>query len=149
MTSLMLGCASTPVAVAPVGPNPNGALSSTAEGQLEVYSALIPHTEGNNPTWYQHADYRIYDQRGKLVAHVDNTLGHYARSPRPVSLPPGNYIVRAAAEDYLSVKVPVVIAPGRVTRVHLDDAWRPVNVRRTELVSLPAGNPVGWSPAAK
>lgn len=145
LISLLTGCSSTPVAVAPVGPNPAGGKSYARNGQLEVFSALTSRTEGDNPTWFQHTDYTVYDQKGKTVKRVANEAGYYALSPRLVTLPPGKYIVQAEAKDYLSVKVPVVIKPGQITRVHLDDAWKPANTPKTEIVSLPSGNPVGWN----
>lgn len=122
LTCLIMGCSSAPVAVAPVGPNPVGLNYEMSNGQLEVFSALIGRSEGNNPCWYQHAGYTVYSAQGLCVKHADNTVGHYEQRPRLVSLPLGKYFVRAGAKDYLSVKVPVVIEAGRVTKVHLDDA---------------------------
>jgi len=144
LTSLLLGCSSTPVAVAPIGPNPVIPGKRAGNGQLEVFSALRGHSEGNNPCWYQHTAYYIRDHQGRPVKRVDNRVGRYAQAPRVINLPPGEYLVKAQAKDYLWVDVPVVIEPGKLTEVHLDDAWRPADARNTELVSLPAGNPVGW-----
>jgi hypothetical protein len=143
--ALLAGCASTPVAVARVGPNPSGLNDHGNLGHLEVFSALVGRTEGDNPTWLQHRNYVIYDQNGKRIKLVINRPGYYAEQPRLVSLLPGRYIVQAEAKDYLSVKVPVIIEAGRTTRVHLDDAWLPGEASKTELVRLPEGNPVGWS----
>ena len=53
LLSLLVGCASTPVALAPVGPNPVGSESTAAEGGLQVFSSLVGRSEGDNPTWYQ------------------------------------------------------------------------------------------------
>lgn len=89
LLSLLVGCASTPVALAPVGPNPIGSESMAAEGGLQVFSSLVGRSEGDNPTWYQHTDYDVYDLHGKLVRHVNNTIGYYAKAPRRVSLPEG------------------------------------------------------------
>jgi hypothetical protein len=149
LISLLVGCSTTPVAVAPVGPNPAGLNNHAANGQLEVYSALVGRSEGNNPAWFQHADYTIYDQNGNRVRYVMNTTGNYSKRPTVVSLPPGNYIVKTRAKDYFRVTVPVVIASGRTTRVHLDDSWRPEATASAALVTLPSGNPVGWNAGAK
>jgi hypothetical protein len=148
LMSLLLGC-STPVTVGPVGPNPAALENPAKKGQLEVFSALTPRTEGNNPTWYQHTDYTIYNLHGRTVKHVNNTIGYYSSEPRLINLPPGKYLVKAEAEDYPSVTVPVIIDSGRITKVHLDDAWRPADDRKTAFITLPAGNPVGWSTNAK
>lgn len=148
LIALVAGC-STPLSVATVGPNPTGVNNHASYGQLQVFSALTGRTEGNNPTWFQHTDYTVYNQQGKAVKHVANWTGHYSGTPRVINLPPGKYVVKAEAEDYLWVAVPAVIVPGHVTRVHLDDAWQPAGVSRTELVRLPTGSPVGWTVAAK
>jgi len=145
LVAILTGCASTPIALAPVGPDPSAIESTAAKGGLQVFSSLIGRSEGNNPTWYQHTDYSIYDLQGKLVKHVNNNDGYYATAPRHVTLPAGRYLVKAQANDYFWVSVPVTIKCGQTTRVHLDDSWRPpVNTPTTELVSLPDGNPVGW-----
>ena len=145
LASILVGCSSTPVVLAPVGPSPVAMGATSGSGQLEVFSAMRGHTEGNNPTWYQHTDYYIYDDQNKPLKHVNNKVGHYDRAPRVVDLPPGRYIVKAKAKDYLWIKVPVVIDPGKTTEVHLDDAWTPSqDSKQTELVSVPAGYPVGW-----
>lgn len=150
LTSLVLvGCASKPVVVSPIGPNPNRTETQTADGQLEVLSALVGRTEGDNPSWYQHRDYAIYNEKGVVVKRVHNTVGYYETAPHVISLPPGKYIVKAEAKDYPNVTVPVIIDQGRLTRVHLDDAWLTPAVNVTTFVKLPTGSPVGWSPDAK
>jgi hypothetical protein len=145
LTSLTVGCVAAPVALAPVGPNPFGRVNGTANGQMEVFSALQARYDGNDPSWYQHMDYNVYDLNGKRVRHVFNTVGHYEEAPRAITLPPGEYIVRALAKNYQEVEVPVVIEAGRITRVHLDAQWKPAApAPQTELVDSPAGYPIGW-----
>jgi hypothetical protein len=62
-----------------------------------------------------------------------------------VALPPGNYVVKARAKDYLLVEVPVVIESSRTTRVHLDDQWVPEpGTSANQLVAQPNGSPAGW-----
>ena len=87
----------------------------------------------------------IYNLQGKLVRHVDNSVGHYEQAPRRVALPAGRYLVKAQAKDYLQVEVPITIERGRTTRVHLDDNWTLPSDTAERKVSLPNGNPVGWS----
>ncbi len=150
VTLVAAGCSTTPVALAPVGPNPARSETMAATGELQVFSALEEESDNQNqgstdPVWHQHADYSVYDGHGKLIARIDNTKGHYERSPRRVALPPGQYVVRAPAKDYLQTEVPVIIKPGRLTRVHLDDKWQPPPATpNTEVVSTPCGEPVGW-----
>jgi hypothetical protein len=150
LISMLVGCASTPVAVAPVGPNPAGAKSLASQSGLQVFSSLAEQSDDqnqgdNDDAWYQHTDYYIYDLHHRLIKHVDNTIGHYEKAPRLVTLPPGKYLVKAQAKDYFWVNVPVTIKRGRTTRVHLDQDWQiPTYAAKTDVVSLPDGNPVGW-----
>jgi hypothetical protein len=140
----LAGCASAPVALAPVGPNPIGYQSQAGDGQLEVFSALSGHGEGNNPTWYRHTDYYICNQQGERLQHVENSVGHYSQAPRVVLLPPGEYIVEARAKGTLRVRVPVIIKFGERTSVHLDGAWQPSEGGTAQIVYAPTGYPVGW-----
>jgi hypothetical protein len=147
----LAGCATSPVVLAPVGPNPGGGKSAASMGALQVFSRLVERNDDWNqagdgiPAWYQHADYDIYNLHGKRVKHVENAVGHYETRPRVVSLPPGRYIVAAEAEEALRVRVPVKIERGRISRIHLDDHWNPpAGARGDELVSMPSGKPVGW-----
>ncbi len=142
---LLVGCSSTPVVLAPVGPKPVGGESASPRGNLQVFSDLVGRTEGDNPTWYQHTAYYIYDPYGKMVKHVDNTVGRYEQAPKLVPLPAGRYLVKAKANNFLWVAVPVTIERGRTTRVHLADHWKPpFDASKKELVSMPDGNPIGW-----
>ena len=146
---LIVGCASHPVAVSPVGPNPRGVETDSPEGRLDVFSAWRSHSEGDDPPWFQPTDYYVYDQHGQMVEHVGNSVGRYNSRPRTVMLPPGNYIVKAQAQEYFRVEIPVLIEAGRTTRVHLDDAWQPpADSPKNEFVSLPDGHPVGWGAQA-
>ena len=143
--ALLMGCASAPVALAPVGPNPAAGPGATANGQLEVFSALVGRTEGENPTWRQHTDYYVCDSRGRRLQHVENTIGYYAQAPRLVTLPAGRYVVEAWAKYGQRMNVPVVIKPGKTTKVHLDDKWQPpAGTAKMELVRAPSGYDVGW-----
>ena len=143
---LLAGCA-TPVALAPVGPNPNGLATGSANGQLEVFSALRPRTAGVDPTWYQHADYYVCDLHGRRLKTVFNATGYYSRSPRVISLPPGKYLVKTSAKGMLWVEAPVIIRAGQITRLHLDAQWQPpAGAAKMQLVQAPVGYPVGWRP---
>jgi hypothetical protein len=143
--SLVVYNAAAAAALPTVGPNPYGLRSQSVSGQLEVFSRLEGHSEGNNPPWYQHADYYICDQQGHELQHVDNTVGYYAQAPRVVTLSPGQYLIKSPAKNAFWLKVPVVIRPGRVTKVHLDGDWAtPANTPDAKLVLAPSGYPVGW-----
>jgi hypothetical protein len=130
--------------------------SQAANGDLQVFSRVSLRLDEQNqggdgmPSWYAHTAYRVYNLDGKLVKYVGNTTGHYAEDPATVPLPAGTYLVKAQARDYLRVQVPVVIEPGRTTRVHLDDNWKPsADAPRNAVVAEPDGNPVGWLASSK
>ena len=145
------GCATTPVALAPVGPNPNLHQSTTSMGGLQVFSSVEEKSDeqieggDGSPVWHQHTAFAVYALDGKLLKRVANITGHYTESPETVDLPAGRYLVKARAKDYDLVTVPVLIERGRTTRVHLDDNWTlPAHTPRIDLVDMPNGIPVGW-----
>jgi hypothetical protein len=147
----LAGCVTSPVVLAPVGPNPNGRVNDGPIGALQVFSREDTQADDQNqagdgePFWRQHSEYNIYDLHGKRVKHVYNVTGHYSENPERIALPAGRYLVKAEAKDYFWVKVPVTIEHGRTTRVHLDDNWKPTaDAPRREMVTMPNGNPVGW-----
>lgn len=137
------GCASSPVAVAPVGPGPNAPkVADSQAGSLVVYSIKVGRMEGDNPTWYQHTDY--YLEGAQTSKRVDNTVGRYEQRPRTVHLAPGEYTVRAQAIDGQWVTVPVVIQRGQTTVVSLDGSWNPGSSPGVAVVRMPDGSAVGW-----
>jgi hypothetical protein len=146
---LATGCATRPVTLAPVGPNPMEFQVSTTDGQLEVFSAVTGRGEGNDPTWNKHTDYYLCDAQGRTLEHVRNSPGHYAQRPRLINLPAGKYIVKARGKDMLRADVPVIIQAGETTSVHLDGNWQPpAGTAPTELVYDPEGRPIGWQSGA-
>ncbi len=143
---LLVGCATTPLALGPVGPGPasQSPNNNDGNGQLEVFSAVVGFVSGN-PAWYLHTDYSIYTPQGKPLQRVNNTVDSFSDAPRVVSLPPGLYVVVAQAKGQAQVKVPVLIKAGQTTTVNLDNAWPPTaDVPKEKLVVLPSGYPVGW-----
>jgi hypothetical protein len=145
------GCATPPVVVAPVGPNPVKVESVASMGSLQVFSRMVEESDDLNQgsdglsDWWRHSEYVVYNLQGKPVKHVENANGHYADAPERVVLPVGKYFVKAQAKDYFWVKVPVTIERGRTTRVHLDDNWKPAPAApKQDLVTMPNGKPVGW-----
>ncbi len=149
LVPLVASCAS-PLAVSDtVGPNHAGKGAMASVGFLRVFSEqqLVSEgfDQGANPGFYQHADYRIYTESGKFMRYVPNIKGEYDTVPRVISLPPGHYVVKSPAADYLVVRVPVLVEPGRVTNVHLDDQWiPPFGTKTSQLVKEPSGSVIGW-----
>ncbi|MGA2245643.1 MAG: hypothetical protein ABSH48_11640 [Verrucomicrobiota bacterium] len=149
---MVAGCVTSPqpVVLDPVGPAPSLAAKPTgASGMLSVYSAYQASADFNNRDPYrrEYSDYRILRADGTLVQQVHNTSGSILQRPAQVPLPAGNYRVVAQANSYGEVTVPVVIAGGRDTLVHLEGgyAWpNPHAFNEANSVRLPDGEVVGW-----
>ncbi len=162
----LVGWSSGPkvVTLPTVGPAPAEAAEGAKEGNLQVYSARskaavdVNREEffwnvdyGKNDFLYEpaHTDYTIYGSDGTVFRRVRNAHDLSDPTPAMVKLPPGSYKVEAWAEDYagvrMKVNVPVVVAAGQTTSVHLGEAWKPGGHQKpAELVCLPNGRTVGW-----
>ncbi len=141
---LLGACASQPLALAPVGPGPGArTASSPAKGDLQVFTETEEYYE-DEISYFPHTDYQIYTADGKRLKHVWNHQDHEDEFPATVTLPPGKYVVKALAEFYGMVSVPVVIKPNETTTVILQPGWKPGNVARSALVQMPNGYNVGW-----
>jgi hypothetical protein len=141
----LTGCASPPIALAPVGPGPfvSGARVAS-KGDLEVYTETQEYDE-DDLAYFPHTDYEIYTSNGKHLRHVWNHQNHEDESPAIVTLPPGEYEVRAWADSCGLVSVPVVIKPNETTRLILQPGWQPDGaVAKSDLVQMPNGYFVGW-----
>jgi hypothetical protein len=142
------GCASqsTITVNEAVGPDlvPARAQSNQGSGQLVVYSALeTPDIVGSSfPT---HAGYEIYDANGKLLRRVDNRSGSFYQVPVAVSLPSGEYKVKARATNHGLVIVPVIIEEDETTTLDLEGThFRPHDSTGAgQWVRLPTGEVIG------
>jgi hypothetical protein len=144
------GCAtrSSVVVNDPVGPNlaPPRVNLSDGKGQLVVYSAeeVVNAVASDFPT---HAGYEIDDANGKFIRRVDNRSGSFYQSPASVSLPPGEYKVKAPATNHGLVTVAVIIKENETTTVDLDSAHfrqhKPTGAG--QWVRLPTGEVIGMS----
>ncbi len=141
----LTGCVTSPMALAPVGPDPTVRTIPGPEGDLEVYTATHPIEVDYLVYFNPHAGYDIDDTSGKRVKFVANHSSDIDEQPDWITLLPGNYIVVAESTWCGVVKVPVVIQEGKHTVVHLDgNGWGPSH-SSTPLVFLPNGEAVGWS----
>jgi hypothetical protein len=144
LVGLISGCSTPLVVTTPVGPRPFGNESTSSTGALEVFSFLTLCSEGDDPIWFQHTDYYLCTPQNQVLKHVSNITGKYETAPRRLDLPGGNYIIKAQAKGYIWVEVPVIVEPGRTTRVHLDGEWIPAaNLPKAQIVNGPGG-PMGW-----
>ena len=145
LITLLVGCATKPVALAPVGPGPGDRSAYVSTGHLRVYSDTKTREIGENTIYYTHTAYTIRDPSGKLVKYVGNHVGSTDEMPTLVTIPSGSYLVVAESLRYGRVTVPVKIQDGRTTVVHLDGNWKVASsMSANELVRLPDGEAVGW-----
>lgn len=145
LAGLLAGCASKPVAIAPVGPEHVTHVAHVGAGRLRVFTATETHAIGDNTYYYPHTAYHIYDTSGRSVKWVQNHIGSMDETPELVSLPEGRYTVVAQSESYGRVTVPIVIADGHTTVLYLDRSWKEsAENANQEIVRLPDGEPIGW-----
>lgn len=142
---LLASCASQPIALAPVGPAPRAARPAASRtGRLQVFTETEEHDDDDR-YYFPHRDYEIYAADGQRLRRVWNALDHEDENPALVTLPVGQYVVKASAEFYGLVSVPVEIRPGRTTTVVLQPGWKPrKGFAASDLVQLPNGSFVGW-----
>ena len=145
---LLASCASQPVTLAPVGPHPVAGeqfLPSSGNGKLQVFTETDEYEYNEDVPFFPHRDYQIYTAEGRRLKRVWNSQSHQDETPAVVTLPAGNYLVKADAEFYGVVSVPVVIKPSQTTLVILQPGWKPGRaVVSAALVRMPGGYPVGW-----
>ena len=145
---LLASCASQPITLAPVGPRPVAAVQfvpSSGTGQLQVFTETDVYEYERAVPFFPHRDYQIYTTDGSYLRRVWNHQNHEDETPAVITLPAGKYVVKADAEFYGPVSVPVVIRPNETTRVILQPGWKPGNaVARSEVVRMPNGYPIGW-----
>lgn len=144
----------------PVGPSLALPSNGSQQGYLRVYSAHQPVVENifleamvQNNNYGQdpflgvpsRTDYTLYSVDGQRLKRVRNSGQEGIDDPALVALAPGLYRIEARSVNQKAVSVPVAIAPGQVTLVHLDGNWQPpLEASGSEIVSLPHGVQVGW-----
>lgn len=135
-------CATAPVVLQnAVGPQP--ARGSGVNGRLVVYTATYAPVveESEYPV---HTDYTVATLDDRPIQRVGNGTGPFESNPAKVSLPAGEYHVRAQYEGGGFVVVPVVIEPEKTTVVDLDSEAIPQHTDASNMVRLPDGHVVGW-----
>jgi hypothetical protein len=97
----------------------SGCADRGSSGELLVYSATYPQTLEQSE-YPAHTDYTIATADDHVIERVSNATGTFASRPARVTLPAGEYHVRAQFKGGRFVTVPVVIEPGKTTVVDLD-----------------------------
>lgn len=148
LLALLASCASSPITLAPVGPAPTGVVSAVpaaGQGELEVFTETEEYDYSKDVPYFPHRDYQLYAPNGKRLKRVWNHQNSQDEIPAVVTLPAGQYVVKADAEFYGPVTVPVVIKPNELTKVILQPGWKPgPTVSTNDLVQFPGGYAVGW-----
>jgi hypothetical protein len=119
----LAGCASKPITLPVVGPEPTSRATVDSKGYLQVFSATEKSSSvaSDDPTSFNlHTGYDINDESGKSVKFVPNHASNMDESPDTVRLPAGKYNIVAVSTSCGQVTVPVVIQNGKTTIVHLD-----------------------------
>jgi len=145
---LSISCAASrnSIVLGPVGPQPLPQDELTTTGYLKVYSATEDHQDGDTH-YYPHSEYQIFSMDGKRVKTVRNAISIHDEDPALVEVPMGTYTVLAESEHYGTVKVRVIVEPGKLTTVNLESnelSPRSFFTTKGDLVRLPNGSIVGW-----
>jgi hypothetical protein len=146
-------CSTSPVVriAEPVGPAPSSP-SFLDEGRLVVHTPMSRdpgdlYTEeypGTSPAL--RSPYTVYDAEGHTIQTVTNYMTGTA--PEVVSLPQGEYLVRAKGPSNQLVDVTVRIDHGKTTEVFLDGSHPPNDMAPGQIVRGPDGKVVGWRATA-
>jgi hypothetical protein len=136
------------------GPAPDqSSVANSTNGTLVVYSAFKRNADFDSraPNSPEYSDYKIFTDDGKLLQRVHNNSGTILQGTVPVELSPGKYHIMAHANGYgRYVVIPVVIAAGQTTILHLEGGgfWPDESAfNKTNAVRLPDGLVIGWKAA--
>ena len=148
--ALLAGCASGQhsLTLAPVGPPTHQPVAVNDNGTLVVFSAyeVTAINQGDYEHRRHYTDYKLFSKDGKLLQVVHNDSNTVLREATHVNLAPGQYRVVARANGYGLVTVPLVIAKGQLTTIHLEGGgpWENEVRNQADAVRLPDGQIVGW-----
>lgn len=154
--AILSGCATgNGLVLGTVGPpisQPTKASSTSTNGSLTVYSAFRRNADFNarDPFRPEYSDYEIFSATGRLLQRVHNNSGTIFQDAVSLELPPGKYAVRARANGYGLVTVPVIVEARRDSVLHLEGGgcWPDEPVfNQTNAVRLPDGLVIGWKAA--
>lgn len=119
-------------------------ITSNGSGDLLVYSATYAPTMEQSE-YPVHSNYTIATADDKVIRHVANLSGAFVASPAKITLPAGEYHVRAQYDRGGFVVVPVRIESDVTAIVDLNHEFVPSDsVLTREPIRLPGGRVVGW-----
>jgi len=132
----------------PVGPPPTAPVAEQTTGSLRVFSALGRNADFNGlPYRRRYSDYELLTEAGQPLRRIRNESGKSLGDPPGIELAPGHYRIRARANGFGLVTVPVLVRAGQTTTVHLEGSvWWPEAsaIFHANPVRLPNQEIVGW-----
>ncbi len=145
---IFASCATGPTSLAAVGPRPTVIPPNITDGtgHLVVFTGTEEKNLGKEARYYLYTPYVIRTANDEFYKRVPNHFGNMDQAPQFVTLPAGVYHILAQSETYGMVTLPVIIATGRTTEIHLEGRWKPKNepAKDEDIVRLPNGQQVGW-----
>ncbi len=155
IAALLSGCLQAPThAVLERVSPPTAAAVPAEKGTLMVFSAFetgLPSPNEIDSDINHYSDYEVRKECGTLVAKVKNRSGALGAGPATIELPPGSYELIAETNGYSRVAIPISIARGQMTAIHLEGGGMPPRqseFSETFLVRIPNGRVVGWCATA-
>ena len=139
---VVAGCAAPQhLRVQPViGPDPSSP-STTVQGRLAVYTD-IEITGSGDGQFSSRKPYSLYDSTGRLLGEI---RGGSESAPDTVTVTAGEYRVIGIGLSGKRVDVRVLVEPGRLTEVYLDQSRQLKATISPDLVVLaPDGSFLGW-----
>lgn len=144
LLAILGGCATSPPLTLdqPVGPAKARPAVAHDEGHLVVYSLSYVGSMDADFERYVHSPYTIYTADGKEIRSVANQTGLFNGDPENVTLPAGEYRVKAESSRGW-VSLPVVVESAQTTVVDLNREWWPDHALADQAVTLPDGSVIG------
>jgi len=142
----LAGCATNRPLASSVNPAAAHAARAPAvrTGKLLVYSATYAPT-GEQSEYPVHTDYTIATTQDQVIEHVANASGPFNAYPATVTLPSGEYHVRAQYDRGGFIVFTVEVKPGKTTMVNLNNEPLSSAADPTrQPIRLPDGRTVGW-----
>ena len=143
-----------------VGPAPLLASTAPPQGFLRVYTPTEEYDD-DQALYDRHRNFSILAPGGEVLQYVLNADDRWDETPARVPLPVGSYKIESRTLNGRIATVPVVVQEGRTTDVYLDgsfagsvaqrdtsDSLPSVSAGRSDLVTLPDGEIIGWSVTA-
>ena len=128
------------------GAHPVTVAQPAPTGYLQVFSSTQESQWGEGSFYYLHTGYSVQDSTGKEVKWVENHNSSVDETPEKVELAAGTYTIRAQSDQAGTVKIAVVVKPGRTLALHLENERgdAPKTPVSGQAVTAVCGKVAGW-----